>query len=94
MGIDVKGVFDEFVGHGLFEVIACRAELRQAVDDVADEVEAVEFVLYPHVEFGGDGAFFVVAADAQIAVGPAVGESVDQGGVTMEGEDDVFVGGE
>jgi len=34
-GIDVKGVFDEFVGHGLFEVIACRAELRQAVDDVA-----------------------------------------------------------
>ena len=51
-------------------------------------------VLHPHVEGCGDGAFFVVAAHVQIAVGPAVGESVDQAGVAVEGEDDVFVGGE
>ena len=94
MGVDVKAVFDEFVGHRLLQVVAGRAELGQPVDDVCDEVEAVQAVLHPHVEGGGDGAFFVVAAHMQIAVGPAVGESVDQARVAVEGEDNVFVGGD
>jgi len=94
VGVDVSGVFDEFVRHGLFEVVAGGAELREAVDDVADEMETIEFVLHPHVEGRGDCPFFNVAAHVQISVGPAVGESVDQARVAVEGEDDVLVGGE
>ena len=54
----------------------------------------VQFVLYPHVELCCDSALFVVPTDVQIAVGAPVGESVDQTGLTVEGEDDVFIGGE
>jgi len=39
-------------------------------------------------------AFFGVAADVQVGIGPAVGESVDQARIAVEGDDDVSVGGE
>ena len=40
--------------HLLFEVVAAGAELREPVDHVLDQVEAVQAVLYPHGEGGGD----------------------------------------
>src|SRR5271163_589719 len=60
VGVDVAVGFDEFVRHRLLQVVASRAELGQPVDDVRDEVKAVQAVLHPHVESGGDGPFFVV----------------------------------
>ena len=86
VGVDVEGVLDEFVGHHLFEVVAGGAESGEAVDDVADEVVAVELVLHPHVEGGGDGSFFVVAADVQVAVGAAIGQPMHQPRITVKVE--------
>ena len=40
--------------HLLFEIVAAGAELREPVDHVLDQVEAVQAVLYPHSEGGGD----------------------------------------
>ena len=37
--------------------------LRQAMNGVHHEVEAIQFVKNSHVERGGDRAFFFVAAD-------------------------------
>ena len=60
-----------------------------------DEVKAVQIVEHGHVEGGGDGALFLVAADVQVVViGAAVGEAVNEPGVAVEGEDDGLVRGE
>src|ERR1700687_5325898 len=56
VSVDVDIVLDEFVGHRLLQVVPRRTELRELVDDVCDEVEAVQSVLDPHVECGGDGS--------------------------------------
>ena len=71
------------------------AQARNAVDDVAGQVETVQIVEHGHIERRGGGAFFLIAADVQIVViGAAVGQAVDQPGIAVEGEDDGFVGGE
>jgi hypothetical protein len=68
---------------------------RHAVDDVADQVEAVEVVQHRHVEGRGGGALLLVAAHVQVAVvGAPVGQPVDQPRVAVVGEDDRLVGGE
>ena len=38
--------------------------------------------------------FFLVAPHVEIAVGPSIGQPVDQPGISMESKDDVFVFGE
>ena len=68
--------------------------MRQPIDHVFHQVEAVQVILNPHVEGRRDGALFLVAADVQVAVGPAVGQAVDQPRVSMEAKDDVLVFGE
>ena len=85
---------DEAVLHGLFQVAPRGAQLRQPVDHVLDEVEPVEAVLHPQVERGGDRALLFVAADVEVLVRSTVGEAVDQPGVAVKAEDDVFVLGE
>ncbi len=95
MLVDVLAVFEEFVAEFLFEIGGTGSELGEAVDDVHGEVEAVEVVEDGHVEGGGDGAFFLVAADVEVVVvGAAIGEAVDEPGVAVEGEDDGLVFGE
>ena len=68
--------------------------MRQPIDDVLHQVEAVELVLHPHVEGGRDRALLLVAADVQVAVGAAVGQAVHQPGIAVEAKDDVLVAGE
>ena len=75
----------------LLQVGALGAQLRHAVDHVLHEVEAIQLVLHPHVEGRRDGALFLVAADVKVAVRPAVGETVDQPGISVKAEDDVLV---
>src|ERR1700722_488735 len=48
--IDVLAMFDELVAHHLSQVFAGGAELRGPVDDVVDQVVAVQPVLHSHVE--------------------------------------------
>ncbi len=91
MLVDVMLVLDELVLHHLLQIGPLGAQVRQAIDHVLHEVESVQVVLHPHVEGRRDGAFFLVAADVQVAVGAAVGQPVDQPGIPMEAKDDVLV---
>ena len=84
----------QLIAHLLVEVRAAVAKLRQAQQNVLDEVEAVDIILHAHIERRGDGAFLLVAMDRQVAVGTLVGQLMDQGRVTMECEDDRLILGE
>jgi hypothetical protein len=65
---DVLLVFDQLAPELLLQVDALVAGLRQAVDGVHDEVEAVQLVQHRHVKERGDGALFLVAADVDVVV--------------------------
>src|SRR5690606_9184601 len=83
------------VDHGLPQARSLLAQGGYAVDDIHDQVIAVEVVEHDHVEGRGGGALLLVAAHVQIVViGAPVGEAVDQPGVAVEGEDHRAVGGE
>ncbi len=59
-------VFHEFVLDGLFGVGGPRAQLRQAVDHVGEEMESVQVVQDDHVEGRRGGAFLFVAAHGSV----------------------------
>jgi hypothetical protein len=92
--INVMLMFNELVMYHLFEVVPLATQVRQAVYHVLDQVEPVQLVLHAHVEGGGDRAFFFIAPDVHFMVGPAIGQPVNQPGVSMKAEDDVLVFGE
>ena len=87
-------VFDELVLHLLLQVCALGAQIRHAVDHVLHEMKPVEVVLNPHVEGCCDGALLLVAAHVEFAVGPSVGQAMDQPWVSMETKDDVLIDSE
>ena len=78
----------------LLQVGPLGAQMRQPIHHVLHQMEPVQVVLHPHVKGRRDRALFLVAPDVQVAVGPAVGQPVDQPGVAMEAKDDVLVFGE
>ena len=85
-------MFEKLVLQALFQVQAGCTSLRQTVDRVHHQMKAVDVVAHRHVERRRDAAFFLVAADMDVAVvGAPVGQPVDQRRVGMEGEDDLFV---
>ena len=89
---NVLFVFDELVAQELFEVCADALQARNAVDDVAGEVKAVEVVEDGHIKGGGGSSFFFVSADVEIVViGAAIGEAMNEPGVTVVGKDDGLV---
>ncbi len=91
----VGAVAQPLVGHPLAQVRGTLGEPRHPVDDVHDQVEAVEVVEHHHVERRRGGSFFLVAPDMHVGmVGAPVGEAVDQGWVAVVGEDHRPVRGE
>ena len=85
----------QLVADGLLGVGGARAQLRHAVDDVGDQMKAVEVVQDDHVERRGGRAFFLVAAHVQIVmIGAAIGQAMDQPRIAVKGEDDRLVGRE
>src|SRR5665647_2277637 len=95
VSVDVLPVLNQLFLELLLQVDTLVAGLRQAVDGVHHEVEAVQIVQHRHVEGRGDGALFLVAADVDVVVvGAAVGQPVDQPRVGMEREDHRLVLGE
>ena len=92
---DVLLVIDQLVVDRLLEVRGPGAELRQPVDHVFTQVEAVQVVHHDHVERRRRRAFFLVAAHVQVLVIRApVGQAMDQPRVAVESEDDRLVLGE
>jgi hypothetical protein len=65
--INVLFVLDKLVLELLFQIDALTAGLRQAVNGVHNQVEAVQIVQHRHVKGRGDGAFFLVAANVEAA---------------------------
>src|SRR5579875_2865791 len=89
VGARVGAGGEALAGHELAQVAGPGDQARCPVDDVDDQMEAVQVVEHDHVEGGGGGAFFLVAADVEVAVAvAAVGEPVNQPRVAVEGEDD------
>ncbi len=71
------------------------SELGNPVDDVNREVETIDLVLDGELQRRIDIAVLLVAADMEVLmIGPAVGEFVNQPGVTVEIENDRLVHGE
>src|SRR5579871_4767178 len=66
--VDVLLVLDQLVLELLLQVDAFFAGPRHAVNGVHHEVEAVQIVQDRHVEGGGDGALFLVAADVDVVM--------------------------
>ncbi len=89
--MDVVLMSNQLVVHLLDQISALVAQLRQVLQDILNQVEAVDLVLHAHIERRGDGAFLLVAMDRQVAVGTLVGQLMDQGRVTMECEDDRLI---
>ncbi len=87
-------LLDQFVLHQLLQVRPFGTQMRQAIDHILHQVEAVQVVLYAHVEGRGDCAFFLVAPDVKVTVGSPVGQPMHQPGVAVEAKDDVLVFGE
>jgi len=77
-------VLNQLVFHLLLQVCALGAQIRYAVNDVMHQVEAVKVVLHPHVKGRRDGALFLIAANVQVAIGPGVGETMDQPRISVE----------
>ena len=76
----------------LLQVDALVAGLRQAVDGVHHEVEAVQIVQHRHVECRRDGALFLIAPNMHVVmISTAVGQLVNQRGVSVKREDDRLV---
>ena len=88
---DVLPVLDELVAHLLHGVGAAVAELGQALDDVDDEVEAVELIEHAHVKRRRDRALLDVAADEHVLVVAGVRQLVDELRIAVEGEDDGLI---
>jgi hypothetical protein len=63
---DVSLVLDQLVPNGLLDVGGASTKSRHAVDDVGDEVKAIEVVQDNHVEGGGRRPFFLVTAHVQV----------------------------
>ena len=91
VSVDVPLVLDELVLKLLLEIGPLGTGLRHAIDRIHHQVEAIHVIHDRHVEGRRDRALFLVASDVQVAVGSAVRQPVDQPGVSVEGEDDVFV---
>ena len=88
-------MIDQLVADLLLGVGGALAELRHAVDDVADQMEAVEVVDHAHVERRGRRSLFLVAAHMNVVVaGPSIGQPMDEPRIAVEGEDDRLVDGE
>src|SRR5262245_40709006 len=86
---DVLLMVNELVADRLLGIGCTCPELGHAVDHVADQVEAVQFVEHAHVEWRRGGALLPVAAHVYVVVARSpVGEAVNEPRIAVEGEDD------
>src|SRR6202041_2855668 len=92
--IDVQLVLDELVLDDLLQVRAFRAYLRQPIEHVLHQMKSIDVILHPHVERGGNRALFLIATHVQISIRSTIGEPVHELRITVEPENDVFIGGE
>ena len=66
--VNVLPVFDQLALYLPLYIDAFVAGLRQAVDGIHHEMEAIEIVQDRHVKWRGDGALFLVTADVDVVM--------------------------
>ncbi len=71
-------VLDQLVVHLLNQMRAFVAKLRQMHNRVFYKVEAVDFVLYTHIERSGNRTFFQIAMYRQTAVMTVISQLMNQ----------------
>ena len=92
-GVHPRG--ESGVDHALPQHGGATGQSVDPVDDIDDQMEAVQIVEHHHVEGCRRGAAFLEAAHVQVLViGAAIGEPVDQPRIAVVGEDDGPVAGE
>ncbi len=65
------------------------------INHILNKVEAIQIVADSHVKGRSGGSFFLIPSDVEIlVVRPTVGQTVDEPGVTVIGEDDRLIAGE
>jgi hypothetical protein len=84
-------VLNELVLHLLFQVVGLGTEIGDTIHYVHNQMETIQIVLHPHIEGCCDRALFLIAAHMQVSVSPSIGEPMNQPGIPMKSEDDVFV---
>ena len=88
-------MLDQLVAQKLFEVRADPRKLRNAIDYVTRQMQAIELIQYGHVKRSRGGTLFFVASHVQVGmVPPAVSKAVDEPGVPVIGEHNGLVGSE
>ena len=84
----VGAVAQSLVGHVLTQRSGTLGQARHPVDDVHHEMETVEVVEHHHVKRRCGRALLLVTTHVNVwMVGAAVGQTVDQPGVPVVGED-------
>lgn len=72
--IDVLFVLNQLILQLLLEVPPPRAGLRQAINGIHREMEAIKLIEHGHVESGRDRTLFLIAANVNaVMIGTAVG---------------------
>jgi hypothetical protein len=76
---NVLFMLDRLVFELLLQIDSLVAGLRQAVDGVHHQVEAIQFVQHCHIERGRNGPLFLVTTDMEVSVvGTPVRQAMDQ----------------
>src|ERR1043165_2058449 len=85
---DVLSVLDELIADGLFGIGRAGAGLWHAIDDIADQVKAIDVVHHAHVKRRAGGSFLLISADMKVFVAvTAVSQPMNEPRVAVEGED-------
>ena len=85
-------VLDQVVAHLPFGVRADALKHGDALDDIHHQMKTVEVVQYNHVEWCRRRSFFLVTAHVYVVmIGSTIGQTMNQPGVTVKGEDDRLV---
>ena len=92
---DVVRMFDQKIVHFLIQMSAAVSKLRQMLERLLDEAEAVDMVLHAHIEGRRDRALFQIAMYEEILfVVSAMRQLVNQLRIAVERKDYRFVLGE
>ena len=77
MFVNVLFMFDEFVLHHLLKICSLSTQMRQAINHILDQMKTVQVILHPHIKSCCNRTLFFIATDMQVAIGPAIGQSMD-----------------
>src|SRR5690606_717934 len=90
--VNILLVLDQLVANVLLSVGRAGPQFRHPIDNVANQVEAIDVVEHRHIERRGRCSLFLVAADMQVVMIRApVRQPVNQPWVAVIGEDNRFI---